>query len=202
MVHWLLFSCTWFETPLEVHGVEPSRAQSGERVAVHGAGFDGPLSVELANGEPLETVQIRSTDSLELEVPRLPAGSHDLIVRRGDQRGRISLEVLPPPPEEPCARGYQANTELSLQRGEAVVVRFHPDGRTERETVAIEDVEAVVYSTPGGEDGTACSAIHLLRTDGREVLFEDGTSSLEARARTLGDFLRRPVRGLPEPVQR
>lgn len=199
MLLWSLLSCTWLDTPLEVQGVEPIRVLEGEGFTVTGSGFEVPLSVQLHHADTTSVpgFEVRSTTEIAIH-PGVPVGTWEVVVQRGDQVARTAVEVAAKPPETPCERPYEANTELSLQTGEATVVRFHPDGRTERERIPIRDIEAVVYSSTHRDDGSRCSAIQMLRTDGSTVLFEDATSSLEARARTLGDFLERPVRGLPE----
>lgn len=196
---WSLLCCAWLDAPLEVHAVTPVQVHRGEVVTVHGQGFEAPIAIELASGDLQHTAQpvIDDPRTLRFEVPRIPPGSWDLVVRNDREAVRTALDILPDPEEVPCARGYQANTELSLPEGVAVVVRFFPDGRQERVRTLVSDIEAIEYSRRDGP----CSAIHLRRTDGTRLLFEDGVKPLDERATTLGAYLGKPVEGVPGPAQ-
>lgn len=194
MVWFAIIGCSSFDAPFAVQGARPDRAVSGTTIQVQGEGFIAPVEAFLEREGSQHRVDPRVDDrqSLHFDVPALPAGPYTMVVQQAGQRGQLPFVVLPAPPETPCKRPYQANTELSLSEGVAVIVRFHPDGRTERERIRIDTIEALeVQSFP--QDGSLCSAIHLLRTDGTRVLFEDGPTSLAERAKTLGGFLGKPV---------
>jgi hypothetical protein len=195
MVFALLAACTWSSPTFHVDSVEPVEARPGDTVTIRGGGLVPPLviTLERQGWQHVVVPALADEEEVAFVVPEAPVGTHTLGVQQGTRRQTVGLTVLAAPPETPCARPYEANTELSLPEGVATVVRFHPDGQTERVTTAIEEIETLEVSFTPDADGPGCGAIHLRLRDGSRLLFEDGPRRLDARAATLGTYLDKPV---------
>lgn len=191
MVSWLaLTACSMLHQPLIVAELEPRDVRPAVEVVLRGDGLDAPLQVTLQAEDTVEPVvlQTQSPNEVRFQVPPVPAGAWVVVVERGEERFELDLTVLPEPVEAPCARPYKANTNLSLAEEEAVIERFHPDGRREREVLPFGRIERLsIETTP------ACSAIYVHLKDGERILFEDGPTSLEARATTLASYFGKPL---------
>lgn len=75
------------ETPLQVTTVTPSEVPAdtgGQKVAVYGSGFEDGVEVTFgsAMGQQIEVID---PNSIELVAPSLPAGTYDVVVRKGSK---------------------------------------------------------------------------------------------------------------------
>jgi hypothetical protein len=190
-----LAACSWFDAPLAVQSVAPERPHRGQAVVLTGVGFVAPLEVELSDaaGTHATLPIVDSPTSMQFEVPNIEPGVYTITVRHDQQVATSQLDIQPDPPEVPCQRGYQANTELSLSEGTTTIVRFYADGRQERIRTAIQAIAGVEYVRTVNADGVACSAIHIRKTDGSRLLFEDGLDPLDERAATLAAYFGKPL---------
>jgi hypothetical protein len=192
-----LAACSLFEAELEVGGVHPTELRGGAHFAVDGAGFDGRVQVWLhgADGDlRVDGVEVLGADRLRGRLPAVGPGAYALVFTRGDQVVARDVRVQGEVAEAPCARPYQANTQLSLADGLAIVDRFYADGKRERVATPLGEIRRLEYVDAALSGGRTCSAILLRKLDGAAVVYEDDEdSSLLERAETLALYMRKDL---------
>ncbi len=192
MVVWLMIlGCSGFSRPMLLS--PPAEVRSGAEVRLTGTGIDPAAPVTWRSDAQTVPGSLRAeTEGLTLVVPELPPGEYAVEIQQGDEPLTFETRVLAPPPETPCKRGYEVNTEISMVDRIAVVEQFFPDGKRERAEITLADVERLELQQTE-LDGETCWAILLRRNDGVSILFEDGSSDLTARAHTLAGFMKKPL---------
>lgn len=193
----LILACS---TPPTVSSVDPNPAQPGIAVKVFGGGFEEgtTLSLAMAGGDPIpfEEVKVVGTVVLEAKLPsELSAGTYDLVFGANGEATTVigALVVELPVLERPCSGEYTANTQVSLNRKEAVVDRFYKNG--ERETVRIDlgEIERIEFENRPGEK-KICSVIWFATKDGNRVIFaDDDKVDLKDRAFKLSRDMNKPI---------
>ena len=191
----LLFACA--ANPPGVDVVDPSGGKPGDLVRVVGNDFQDGATATLG-GSPAE-VAYKGIVSLELTVPELGPGEHELVVTNPDgQTATVprAFAVAPPPKDVAiCSGAYTAYSQLAASR-KIIKIDRHPTGdEGERETLEIDfaDIEAVEYEARvQGED--YCTAIVLRLEDGRREVYEDSKELVfRQKAQELANVIGCPV---------
>ncbi|HJN75887.1 MAG TPA: hypothetical protein QGF58_18295 [Myxococcota bacterium] len=190
----LLIACA--ANPPGVDLVDPSGGKPGDRVRVVGNDFQQGASATLG-GEAAE-LSYKGVISLELTVPELTPGEHELVVTNPDgQTATVPRAFAVAPPPEAlsiCSGAYTAYSQLAASR-KIIKIDRHPTGDGERETLQIDfsDIAAVEYEARvQGDD--YCSAIILRLKDGRREVYEDSKDLVfRTKAQELANVLGTPV---------
>lgn len=187
----------WKEPDLVVRPLASQFVSPGEALQLGVDGLDEQVRVYLRSPDGAE-IEVPSSvidsDSLQLTVPKTQSGAYTLVIRRGEEEDIQPLTIAAPDDERPCRRAYQANTGISSVEGTGYVERFYPDGRREREEIVLSEIEQLEYAFDSAQP---CAAILFRRTDGSALLFEDGAEPMLDRARTLSEFVGKPLRSQP-----
>lgn len=174
-----------------LRSVTPASVSPGSAVELRGDGL-GPGTVFWLQGPRGDVpLPVRwEGDGVHAIVPELPPGVWSVLAMRGPGTASAPLEIVRSPDEAPCARPYQANTQLSVADGLAVVDRFYADGTRERVETRLGEIARLELLAIARPDGSICSAILLRRTDGVAVIYEDDDGvDLRPRAETLARFM-------------
>ena len=191
----LLFACA--DNPPGVDVLAPSGGKPGDVVRVVGNDFQVGASATLG-GTPAD-VSFKGIVSLELTVPELGPGEHELVVTNPDGQSATvprAFAVEGPPAEIAiCSGEYTAYSQLAASR-KIIKIDRHPTGdEGEREILEIDfgDVDAVEYEARvQGED--YCTAIVLRLAEGRRVVYEDSKELVfRQKAQQLANVIGCPV---------
>jgi len=191
----LLFACA--ANPPGVDVLAPGGGKPGDVVRVVGNDFQDGASATLG-GAPAD-VSFKGIVSLELTVPELGPGEHELVVTNPDGQSATvprAFAVAAPPVEIAiCSGEYTAYSQLAASR-KIIKIDRHPTGDVgEREILEIDfgDVDAVEYEARvQGED--YCTAIVLRLAEGRRVVYEDSKELVfRQKAQQLANVIGCPV---------
>lgn len=190
-----IVGCGLMEADLVIEAITPDPLKPDQTLILTGSGFVPSVEVRLENGQTstvLDTVSLGKT-RIEASVPMIDPGNYELVVSRPKrsvrQKVRVALHV-----EQPCRRGYTANTQVSLVAGLAILDKFHADGTRDRVETPIAEIKSLALSDTSLADGKRCSAIVFHLEDGSSMIFEDAVdTSLRGRASTLAGFLKKDL---------
>lgn len=190
----LLFACA--ANPPGVDVVDPSGGEAGDTVRVVGNDFQDGATATL--GGAAAPLVYKGVVALELTVPELGPGEHELVVSNPDGQSATvprAFAVAPPPADVSiCSGEYTAYSQLAASR-KIIKIDRHPTGDGERQTLELDfkEIEAVEYEArQQGED--YCSAIVLRLTDGRREVYEDSKNLVfRTKAQELANLIGCPV---------
>jgi hypothetical protein len=179
----------------QIHAVEPAEVPAGEPLVVRGDDLGSECAIVVIDKSGVETALISTGDigddgSCAMRVPKTVApGVYSVKIQAGDAESVLAdgLIVDRPREDEACTGKFTSNTRVSLAKGEIAVDRFYTDGTRETVAVTVADVQRVEY-----EERPGCAAV-FLRTADRRLLYNDGPSPLEERAKTLARTIDRAL---------
>lgn len=180
----------------QIRAVEPPEVPAGDPVVIRGDDLGTGCAVSVVDAKGVETELLATGDigddgTCAMRVPKtLAPGVYTVRLLAGDAMASApeALIVDRPRADEACTGKFTTNTQVSLAKGEIAIDRFYGDGNRETNTIPLSTVERVEY-----EERPTCCAVFLRTSDSRRVLYNDGPSSLEERAKTLARTIDRPL---------
>ena len=150
--------------------------------------------------QPLGDLTLVSPMRLSALAPSgLEPGTHDLVITNPDGqsvRRRNAYTVPPQQHEIPCGGDYTAYSQFTAARKLFIIERHYtePAGKQEVLRIGFHDVQKIEVENLDLGDDRACSAVFIVTSDGRRVLFDNSEKyDLTRRAYLLGNACARPV---------
>lgn len=194
--HGALFLLACAANPPGVDVVDPSGGATGVTVRVVGNDFQEGATATLGGQTAAATV--KGLTLIEVVVPELDPGEHELIVTNPDGQTasvpRAFAVAAPPKDLAICAGTYTAYSQLAAGRKLIKIDRHYKDQeQPESLAIAFGDLAAVEYE--GRVQGDAyCSAIVLKLQDGTREVYEDSKElDLRSKAQELAQLVGVPI---------
>lgn len=200
LLFFLLAACT--ADPPRLDAVTPEKGGPGQAIVILGDHFEEGVEVALC-GKPLQGLTRKSPTRIEGQVAEAAeAGACELVVTNPDGRRAALPEAFTVPPqdkEEPCGGNYTAYSQFAPDRELVVIDRHYldeggePTGKRQTLRIPFDEVKKFEVENISQEEGL-CSAVFVLTTDGRRVLFDNSREvDLTRRAYTMGNAAAKPV---------
>ena len=182
--------------PPGVDVVDPSGGQPGATVKVVGNDFQDGATATV--GGQTAGAQVKGLTLIEVVIPELGPGEHDLVVTNPDGQTatvpRAFAVAAPPKAAEICAGTYTAYSQLATSR-KLIKIDRHFKGQDEPQSLSIDfaDIAAIQYE--GRAQGEAyCSAILIKLQDGTTEVYEDSKElDFKQKAQELANVVGVPV---------
>lgn len=182
--------------PPGVDVVDPSGGQAGDTIRVVGNDLQMGATATLG-GEPA-TADVKGLTMLEVVVPALGPGEHDLVVSNPDGQTvtvpRAFAVAAPQADIAICAGTYTAYSQLATSR-KLIKIDRHFKGKDEPQSLSIEFSEIAAIEYEGRLQGEAyCSAILIKLTNGTREVYEDSKEmDFKQKAQELANVIGVPV---------